>query len=307
LYGFAVVTPEHEALHRIFQKDPELFARAMEKILGVPVPVPDEVTILNTDLTETRPVERRVDSVLLAEILVQTGADRYIVVIEYQTDESEERRRRWPYAIAFLHDKYDCPVIVLVVCSKPGTARWAREPIRIGPPDVICMTVQVVVFGPDNVPAVTDPAEAAEDVCFAVFSALTHSRSGAVGGILGALALALGTVDAETGAILAEFTETGLGRTAGRTIWRKLMATASYPYVSQLRAQGRLEAKREAILQILECRGIAVSDAVRDAINACKDKKVLDRWLRRAVTIHDGSELLVPAKAPRRRLDATAS
>jgi hypothetical protein len=295
-----VVTPEHEALHRIFQKDPELFARAMEKVLGVPVPVPDEVTILNTDLTETRPVERRVDSVLLAEILVQTGTGRYIVVIESQTDESEERRRRWPYAIAFLHDKYDCPVIVLVVCSKPGTARWAREPIRIGLPDVICMTVQVVVFGPDNVPAVTDPAEAAKDVCFTVFSALTHSRSGAVGGILGALAQALGTVDAETGAILAEFTETGLGRTAGRTIWRKLMATESYPYVSQLRAQGRregrLEAKREDILQILEYRGIAVSDEVRDAVNACGDKKVLDRWHRRALTVHDGSELLVPAQ-----------
>lgn len=295
-----MVTPEHESLHRIFQKDRELFARAMVKVLGVPVPVPDQVTVLNSDLTETRPVERRLDSVLLAEILVQTGSSRYILVIESQTEPEETRRRRWPYAIAYLHDKYDCPVILLVVCSKAGTAQWARNPIRIGLPGVTCMTVRVIVFGPDNVPVVTDPAEAAMDVCFTVFSALTHSRSRQVGGILEALAQALGTVDVATGSMFAEFTETGLGSTAGRTIWRKLMATASYPYISQLRAQGqaqgRLENARDYILQILEQRDIAVPVEVRDAINACDDKKVLDRWLRLAITVNDSSELLVPAQ-----------
>jgi hypothetical protein len=84
-----MVTAEHESLHRIFRKDRELFARTMAKVLGVPVPVPDQVTVLNSDLTETRPVERRLDSVLLAEILVQTGASRYILVIESQTEQEE--------------------------------------------------------------------------------------------------------------------------------------------------------------------------------------------------------------------------
>ena len=78
------------------------------------------------------------------------------------------------------------------------------------------------------------------------------------------------------------------------------MATASYPYISQLRAQGqaqgRLENARDYILQILEQRGIAVPDEVRDAINACDDKEVLDRWLRLAITVNDSSELLVPAQ-----------
>jgi hypothetical protein len=122
-----VVTPEHEALHRIFQQDPELFARAITRILGVPLAIPDRVTVLNSDLTETKPVERRVDSVLLAELLVETGTTRYILVIESQTEPEESRHRRWPYAIAYLHDKYDCPVILLVVCSKAATARWARN------------------------------------------------------------------------------------------------------------------------------------------------------------------------------------
>jgi hypothetical protein len=47
----------------------------MAKILGHQVPVPDKITVLNCDLTETKPVGRRVDSVLLAEILVETGTD----------------------------------------------------------------------------------------------------------------------------------------------------------------------------------------------------------------------------------------
>jgi hypothetical protein len=38
-----------------------------------------------------------------------------------------------------------------------------RAPIEIGLPDLVCVTARLVVFGPDNVPAITDPAEAADD------------------------------------------------------------------------------------------------------------------------------------------------
>jgi hypothetical protein len=57
-------SPEHEALHRIFQHDPALFTRSVSRILGIPVPEPYDVSVLNVDLTEIRPVERRADSVL---------------------------------------------------------------------------------------------------------------------------------------------------------------------------------------------------------------------------------------------------
>ena len=63
--------PEHEALHRIFQQDSKLFARTVRRIFGIDITEPHQVTVLNVDLTETRPVERRPDSVLLAELLVE--------------------------------------------------------------------------------------------------------------------------------------------------------------------------------------------------------------------------------------------
>jgi hypothetical protein len=302
------VTSEHEALHRIFQRDLELFARVMNRVLGVDLPVPDQVSVMTVDLTETLPVERRVDSVLLAQFIGQSSCGQYILVIESQTQPDEERRSRWPYAIAYLRDKYGCGVVLLVVCSKRATAQWARKPIKIGVGGLVSMVVSPAVLGPDNVPAVTDPAEAAQDVCFTMLSALTHSRSRQVGAILEVLADALTTVDAETGASLAEFTEAGLGKTAGRIIWRQLMATRTgSPYVSQMRREGqregrsegrregRIEVRREDILRILDKRGIEVADEVRDAINGCDDTKILDKWFDLALVVTDSNQLLPSA------------
>jgi hypothetical protein len=305
-----VAGPEHEALHRIFQQDPALFARTVRRVLGIDLAEPRQVTVLNVDLTETRPVERRPDSVLLAELLVEGPEYRYIVIIESQTDPEETRRSRWPYYIAYLHDKYGCPVILLVVCSKAATARWAREPIKIGLRGLTCMIVCPVVLGPDNVPAITDLAEASTDVCFTVFSALTHSRSQQAGGILEVLAAALDTVDASTAASLAEFTEAGLGQTAGQQIWRALMTTEAYPYVSQLRSQGREEGRQEGrhegrqegraesraedIVRILDRRGVSVPQESRDQILSCTDIATLDSWLDRALTAAAVSDLFAP-------------
>jgi hypothetical protein len=203
----------------------------------------------------------------------------------------------------FLQDKYGCPVVLLVVCSKKATARWARQPIEIGLPDLIVMIVHPVVLGPDNVQAVTDPAEASLDATFAVFSALTHSRSPELNAILEALADALLTIDAETAALLTEITEVGLDNTAGQQKWRELMATYLPPFVSEFRLEGirqgrqegreegLAEGRAEAILRILDRRGIVVDDDARQTITSCADLDTLDTWLDRSLTATQVSEL----------------
>ena len=300
-------SPEHEALHRVFQYDEKLFARSLASILGKPVPEPVDVSVVNVDLTETRPIERRADTVLLAQYLEGASPRRYILLIESQTDDEETRRRRWPYYVGFLQDKYDCPVVLLVVCSKRDTATWARQPIIIGLPGLTCMTVTPVVLGPDNVPAVTTVAEASQDVPAAVFSALTHSRGPEARAILEALAAALDTIDTETAEFLAEFTGIGLGDTDGQKIWKVLMSTVTYPYVSSLRSQfreeGRAEGREEGraegqtagraadILRILDRRGVVVDEDVRQRIESCGDLEVLGTWLDRSLTAEKVSDL----------------
>lgn len=156
-------------------------------------------------------------------------AGRLHPIVESQTEEDETRRTSWPYYLAYVQTKYKLPVVLLVVCGKAATARWVCEPITTGLPRLICQTTTSIVLGPDNVPAVTTVEEAASDLHFAVFLALTHSRGPAVRAILEALAAALETTDKATASDLSEFTEAGQGTTPGFEIWRALMASGTSP------------------------------------------------------------------------------
>lgn len=257
------------------------------------------MTVLTTDLTETRPLERKADSVILAEFLVEDPSERYVLIVESQTDPDEDKEWSWPYYIAYLRARYRCQVVLLVVCSKVGSAQWARTTITSGLPGLVCMLVQPVVLGPDNVPVITDLEQACSDVGFTVFSALTHSRSGRARGILEVLAEALGTVDVRNAAFLSEFIEAGLAETGSQQIWRSLMLTRSYPHVSQVRALGREEGREEGaiqtriadILRILDRRGIEVPTAERTAIEGNTDLGTLETWFDRALTASDIKDL----------------
>jgi hypothetical protein len=284
-------TSQHEALHRIFLQDESLFARAAAHILGIVVQEPQQVTVLSNDLTTVKPLERRADSVLMAEWLIDDPVGRYVLIIESQTDPDDTKLRRWPYYIAYLHDKYECPVVLVVVCNKASTATWARQPIVIGLPDLTCMLVHPVVLGPDNVPAVTDVAEAGGDVTFAVFSALAHGRSPKVNAILEALAGALKAIDGDTALTLVEITEAGLVGTVGQQKWSELMRKQLTPYVSEFRRRGIEEGRAEDILRILDKRGIAVDDTSRERVLSCTDLDTLDAWLDRSLTAAQVSDL----------------
>jgi hypothetical protein len=49
--------------------------------------------------------------------------------------------------------------------------------------------------------------------------------------------------------------------------------------------RGRTSEKAADVLDVLEARGLAVSDAQRERIVGTKDLELLTRWLRRAVTV----------------------
>jgi hypothetical protein len=204
-----------------------LFARTIARALNVKTPEAVHLSELNVDLTETRPIERRADSVLRVEFMVEDPGGDYIT---------------------FLQNTYDCDVVLLVVCSRKATAKWAREPIKIGRP-----------------------------------------------GLVGALASALNTIDTAAASELAEFTEAGLGDTAGLKIWRKLMATETFRYMSETRVKGRIQGRVEegarAVLRVLKRRDVAVDDDSRKRIESCTNLETLETWLDRAVTAHKVKEL----------------
>jgi hypothetical protein len=291
-------TAEHEALHRVFHEheDKELFTRAMARVfgIGVPKPIPGGVTILSNDLTETDPLERHPDSVLQFQFLIDDPDGKYILVLESQTEPKPERLRRWPHFISHLHDKYGCPVILAVLCNKAYTANWARRPIEISLHGLVSQVTYAIVFGPDNVPVITDPVVAAADLLLAVFSALTHSRTKAAGGIIEALLDALSSIDEETASKLSEFTEYGLADTIGGQIWSIMTTTMSYPFISRARREGRaegVEAQRKSIYTVFNRRDIEVDEDSRQKIEECNDLDQLQVWFNRSFDAAKSSDL----------------
>ncbi|MGX1270499.1 hypothetical protein RKD18_003693 [Streptomyces phaeoluteigriseus] len=115
-----MVGSSHEAMHRIFQKDPALLTRALQQVLRVPFPEPRDFAAMNIDLTEIEPVERQVDTLLRAE--TEEGA--YLLVVESQGKRDERKRGSRPYHLSYLYEKYRCEPVLIVVTQNSATARW---------------------------------------------------------------------------------------------------------------------------------------------------------------------------------------
>ena len=286
-----MVSSSHEAMHRIFQEDPGIFARTFTA-LGLPFPEPVAVSLLPTDLTEIQPLERRVDSLLQIDTASGTS---YLLAVEAQGKKDTDKPGNWAYYLAHLYAKYRLAPVLLVTCQDRATARWAAEPVTIGVAGWDTLTVRPLVLGPHNVPAITDPAVAAADIPLATFSVITHGKDPNAAAILKALATALKTIDVDTAQIFAELTELGLGTAPAADLWRDLMTVDLDFFRSQtsqrIRAEGHVHGIAHSVLLVLDKREVHLTEEARQRVLGCTDQELLDRWLNRALTVTDETEL----------------
>ncbi|KOT38531.1 hypothetical protein ADK41_15540 [Streptomyces caelestis] len=326
-----MVSSPHEALHRIFRVDPGLFARLLPRA-GIRFPEHTAIEPLDTDLTEIRPLERRVDSVFRVRVAGEEGG--FVLAVEAQGKPEPDKHNSWTYYLAHLYAKYRLPPFLLVVCKDKATAAWAAEPIRVGRGFHTSMVVFPLVLGPGILPVITEADEAARDLGVAVFSALAYAKDPALTVILDALASGVADNadksrsegDTETGeggdvdrVDWAEIVEIGLGEGPGREYWRHLMATytPNFPGSNTIveeswlegrakgkeegkaegkaegKEEGKAEGKAEDVLHILDVRGIEISDSVRERITGCTDLDVLGTWLDRSLSAERAEELFV--------------
>ncbi|MFH9860556.1 hypothetical protein [Streptomyces sp. NPDC017202] len=282
-----MVSPPHEAMHRIFQHDPGLFSR-VSRFLGVDVPTPVKATALPTDLTEASPVERRVDTLLRFETAEQGP---FLLAIEAQGRKDPDKPASWAYYAAYLWTKYRLPTALLVVCQDHATARWAGQAVNSGPPQLPTLTLRPLVAGPHNMPVITDPEEARADLVLASLAAITHAADPVVDVILKALSTALRDVPEDIADPIVEFTAQGLGNRPAKHLWRNLVAVDLSFYTSYISEEIRAQSRAEDILVILEQRGLDVSEDVRGRVMDCTDPEVLRHWLTRAVTAPTTEEI----------------
>ncbi|MFD5066072.1 hypothetical protein ACFWNO_48435, partial [Streptomyces sp. NPDC058394] len=143
-----MVSSPHEAMHRIFQEHPELFSRVSE-VLGVGFAPLASFTVLPNDLTETQPLERRVDTLLRLDT---EGDGSFLLAVEAQGKKDPDKPASWAYYASYLLAKYRLQPMLLVVCQDRSTAEWAARPVRFGPPQWPLLTLCPLVAGPHNMP-----------------------------------------------------------------------------------------------------------------------------------------------------------
>ncbi|HEY8981374.1 MAG TPA: hypothetical protein VIU15_17515 [Streptomyces sp.] len=298
----AVVSSPHEAMHRIFQEDPGIFARAARAI-GIPVADVVSSTELSVDASENFVLERRIDTLLCLETV---DTEKFLLVVEAQRKKDRGKPASWAYYLAYVYAKYGIPPVLVVVCEDSYTAEWAAQQVDIGPKYWKSLMLRPIVLGPDNVPVFTTAEQAARDIPMTVLSAILHNGDPEVRAILEALAPALRGLqerDETAAERYAELTAQGLDRSPYAEFWRELVAIDTSFFVSSMsegireegreqgREQGRAVGRAEAILRLLDRRGVPVSDSDRDLITSCTDLPTLDRWFDRAITATTADEI----------------
>jgi len=275
----------HEALLLLFRNRPELAPELLRDALGVELPAYTEVRVESADLTEAVPAEYRADLV----VLLVDGKPVFAIAVEVQLARDDRKRFTWPVYATGLRARFECQATVLVVTPGMDVARWAAEPVTLGPGSSFCP----LVLGPDAVPVVTDRARAEAEPELAVLSVMAHGRGDVERAVQIALAAVAGVghvSDRDLSVLYSDLIDAALSEAARKAFQ---MLPQGYQFQSESmrqsfekgRAAGQAAEKAADVLDVLDARGLLVSLEQRDQILGCSDLELLKRWLRRAATI----------------------
>lgn len=276
----------HEGLVQLFKNRPELAPELLRDALSVELPAYSEVRVDSADLTQLAPTELHADLV----VLLIDGKPVLGIVVEVQLGRDDRKRFTWPLYIAALRARLECPACVLVVTPSADVARWASERITLGPG----VSMQPLVLGPSAVPVVADLDEAREAPELAVLSAMAHGKDVVETAVQVALAATTAAhgLDRERWLLYFQMIRAALSE-AARKAFQMLPQGAQF-FDESLRQsfdKGRTAEKAADVLDVLEARGISVTDAQRERILGSKDLEELARWLRRAATVASADAL----------------
>jgi hypothetical protein len=294
----------HEGYVEMFRQRPELAARVLRDGFGVRLPVYSQVRVDSADLSEPDPMERRADAV--AAFTGRAGKPVLAVVVEVQLRPKKDKQFSWPYYLAKLRARLCCPVILLVLTPDAATARKCAVGIEMGHPGWV---LHPLVYGPDQVPVVTDAGAAEGMPELAMVSAMMHGSHPEYARILDTLQVVLAATDQDQAVQYSEIVFAVLPP-AARRYWEELMSTQAFPFQSAYarrlraegqakgraegRAKGRAEGEATAVLEVLDARGFDVPEQVRARITACSDVGQLKIWVRRAATVRTVDDLFDP-------------
>jgi hypothetical protein len=216
------------------------------------------------------------------------GKSELGVIVEVQLAVDEDKLFSWPVYVAGLRADLECAACVIVATPSRNVAEWASQPIVIGPGNVF----RPIVLGPEQLPLITDEGEASRALAVAVLGVLAHARSRPEEAARAALATAKACLGVSNRLFVwcyDVFCEALSG--AALAILEKLMELDVRNLKSEFSRRHVAFGEAEAVLEVLEARGLPVTADQRERIRSCADFDMLKGWLRKAVTATSTDEL----------------
>jgi hypothetical protein len=297
----------HEIAVARLTGDPSLLPALIEKLLGKrlrPKLRPVDSTARFAEPAEIRP-----------DIILAHGKRGPWNAIEVQLRRDRSKGRRWLLLVALLHDQRGCMGDLWVITASRRTATWARTACDAVGPHGTRIRVEpiVLLLGREDVASLLD--EGRPSLAFFAAWAMQGRRGPEAEQVV---LRAIEISDLLPDQTLRERQETDIMGVLDRRLVAKLEETMMDPnrkiesrWVREMRhrmfgdevaalkpkfvAEGEVKGKRDALILILEGRGLSITRPQRTAILACDDLAKLDCWIAASVTVASVAELLPPA------------
>jgi hypothetical protein len=286
-------TSWHDSVTTIFSENPELALEIATSLNGAPVPRGVPVRVAAPNFNDRPSTDFQADAVIVAgDALDPVRA----VIVEAQKRTLKDKPPQWARYAAQLWTFLRCPVDVLVICPDAKSAFWYARPV---PTTLPGYTHLPIILPPSAVPGIISPDEAAARPAMAALSVAYHGADPAVCQAFTDGMRQLPPVRA------SQYHEHAynMAPLAVQRILEQLMTSDTWPVYSPFakehfgrgkregKTQGRREGEAEAILLVLEARGLDVTDAERERITSCTDLKQLKKWVTRAATAEKTGDL----------------
>jgi hypothetical protein len=300
----------HEIPVACLSRDPSLLS-ALAKKLGKPPPAghrPVDSTVRIADPAEVRP-----------DIILARGKRGPWSAIEIQLRIDDDKGRRWLLLVALLYNERGCMGELWVITASKRTAEWARTACDATGKNGTRVRLEpiVLLIGRDEVDALLD--EGRPSLAFFAAWAMQGRRGPEAERVLKrtmeltdrlpARALRrqqrtdiMGVLNGRLAEKLKEkvmepkrSTEPRWVREMREEMFGDQVRALKPKFVAEGEAKGEAKGKREALLLVLEGRGLSITRPQRAAILACDDLVKLDRWIAASGTAASVAELLTPA------------
>ncbi|MGV9308597.1 hypothetical protein ACWDLG_34940 [Nonomuraea sp. NPDC003727] len=303
-FSKVIVVPSiaHETVIDLFRKRPTLAATLIHG-QGVTLAGHDEVRVESENLVDCKPAEYRADAV----VVHRAGSKPVLgVVVEVQLRPDEDKQWSWPVYLATLRARLQCDTVLLVMCLSSKTARHCATPIDMGHPG---WRLAPLVMGPDQLPRITDVAQAVAEPELAALSVVAHGRTPGADGqeVMDAFLKAAPLMADGLGETYADVVLALLSKVAAQRFVEGLMAVGTDKYKSDYvrqwvaeglaegeakgAAKGAAEARAKDIILAFRTRGIDVSPEAEKRILDCSDPDQLSAWFPKSITADSVEDL----------------